>query len=91
MFTFRLSCPGPTLPAVRGVKDEALHRQRIRGGSLMLSLAAALSRRWVGTAGDAERSTRAAAMSLYVGGVIVAGGALLVQFAPRTYPTPGWR
>ena len=54
----------------------------------MLARAAALSRRWIGTAGEAERSTRAAAMSLYVGGVIAAGGALLVQFAPRTYPHP---
>jgi PAS domain S-box-containing protein len=54
----------------------------------MLARAAALSRRWIGTAGEAERSTRAAAMSLYVGGVIVAGGAMLVQFAPRTYPQP---
>src|SRR5688572_12394132 len=54
----------------------------------MLARAAALSRRWIGAPGEAERSTRAAAMSLYVGGVIVAGGALLVQFAPRTYPHP---
>jgi PAS domain S-box-containing protein len=54
----------------------------------MLARAAALSRRWIGTSGDAERSTRAAAMSLYVGGVIVAGGVMLVQFAPRTYPHP---
>ena len=41
-----------------------------------------------GPTGDAERSTRAAALSLYVGGVIVAGGVMLVQFAPRTYPRP---
>ena len=27
-------------------------------------------------------------MSLYVGGVIVAGGVLLLQYAPRTYPHP---
>jgi PAS domain S-box-containing protein len=54
----------------------------------MLARAAALSRRWIGANGDAERSTRAAAMSLYVGGVIVAGGVMLVQFAPRTYPHP---
>ena len=54
----------------------------------MLARAAALSRRWIGTSGDAERSTRAAAMSLYVGGVIVAGGVMLVEFAPRTYPHP---
>ena len=54
----------------------------------MLARAAALSRRWIGASGDAERSTRQAAMSLYVGGVIVAGGVMLVQFAPRTYPHP---
>ena len=50
----------------------------------MLTRAVALSRRWIG-ARDAERSTRAV---LYVGGVIVAGGVLLLQYAPRTYPHP---
>jgi uncharacterized protein (DUF983 family) len=52
-----------------------------------LTRAAALSRRWIG-ARDAERSTRAVFMSLYVGCVIVAGGGLLLQYAPRTYPHP---
>jgi PAS domain S-box-containing protein len=56
----------------------------------MLAGAAALLRRWVGTTDDAERSTRAVALSLYVGGVIVTGGVMLVQFAPRAYPHP-WR
>ncbi len=54
----------------------------------MLARAAAMLRRWVGATGDAERSTRAAALSLYVGGVIVTGGVMLVQFAPRDYPRP---
>ncbi|HEY6362442.1 MAG TPA: ATP-binding protein [Vicinamibacterales bacterium] len=53
----------------------------------MLTLAAALSRRWLASSGD-ERSTRATFMTLYVGGVIVAGSALLLQHVPRAYPQP---
>jgi PAS domain-containing protein len=36
----------------------------------------------------ADHSPRAMATAIYVGGVIAAGAALLVQFAPRTYPQP---
>jgi signal transduction histidine kinase/CheY-like chemotaxis protein len=35
-----------------------------------------------------EQNIRQKATALYVGGVIVAGGVLLVQFAPREYPNP---
>jgi PAS domain S-box-containing protein len=46
-----------------------------------------VSRRWFGRTGERPRVTRPA-LSLYVGAVIVTGGALLVQCAPRGYPEP---
>src|SRR5687767_14507508 len=55
----------------------------------MSSQAAAFVRRWMPFSDTlAERSLRRMATTVYVGGVIATGGALLIQFAPLSSPLP---
>jgi PAS domain S-box-containing protein len=55
----------------------------------MSSEAATIVRRWIPFSETlAERSLRRMATTVYVGGVIATGGALLIQFAPLSYPRP---
>src|SRR5688572_1599091 len=53
----------------------------IRAGMTSARLAAMM-------AGEMSTAPRAAATALYVGGIVVIGGALFVALAPRTYPNP---
>ena len=55
----------------------------------MSSEAATFVRRWMPFSETlAEQSLRRMATTVYVGGVIATGGALLIQFTPRSYPRP---
>lgn len=49
--------------------------------------ACSIPRQWFGGSKEGPRFARPA-LSLYVGAVILAGLALLIQFAPRAYPNP---